>query len=247
MGFLDFSGRRIMVIGASSGIGQAAAVLLSQLGAELVLVGRNEKGLSQTKELLHNSLHHRAVPYDVTDLEHSSALFDMAVEDGKKLDGLVYCAGIARPVPLRAISPAGFTEIFSVNYFGFIRMVQCYARRKYNNGGSIIGVSAVNAHYPQKCMTLYSASKAAIEASVSTLALELGQQGIRINSVIPGAVDTPMVRDTEPTALASIVSKQLLGMQKPEDIANMIAFLLSERASTITGRNIFVDGGVLGQ
>ena len=236
-----------MVIGASSGIGQAAAVLLSQLGAELVLVGRNEKGLSQTMALLHNSPHHRAAPYDVTDLERSSALFDMAVEDGKKLDGLVYCAGIARPVPLRAISQASFTDIFSVNYFGFIQMVQRYAQRKYNNGGSIIGVSAVNAHYPQKCMTLYSASKAAIESSVSTLALELGQQGIRINSVIPGAVDTPMARDTEPAALASIVSKQMLGMQKPEDIANIIAFLLSERASTITGRNIFVDGGMLGQ
>ncbi|MBR4153935.1 MAG: SDR family oxidoreductase [Paludibacteraceae bacterium] len=96
-------------------------------------------------------------------------------------------------------------------------------------------------------MTLYSASKAAVEAAVRNLALELSGQQIRINSVIPGAVNTPMAKNVEENILNAIVAKQLLGMQVPEQIANLIVYLLSDRSDAITGRNIFVDGGMLGQ
>ena len=121
------------------------------------------------------------------------------------------------------------------------------AKKKYNIGGSIVGISALNAHYPQKCMTLYSASKAAVEATIRSLALELSGQHIRINSVIPGAVNTPMAKSVELHTLNTIVAKQLLGIQSPEQIANLISFLLSDKSDAITGRNIFVDGGMLGQ
>ena len=148
---------------------------------------------------------------------------------------------------MRAISFKDYDLLFSVNYYGFLNMVQHYSRRKYNNGGSVVAISAVNKHYPQKCMTLYAASKAAIEASVRTLAIELSDLNIRINSVVPGAVNTPMAASVEEEALTRIVSRQLLGMQEPGEIANVIAFLLSDSASAITGRNIFADGGMLGQ
>ena len=236
-----------MVVGASSGIGRATAVLLSKLGAELLLVSRNVEKLERLKSEIDVEGKHRCMPFDVTDFDHYSELFDEAVSDGKKLDGLVYCAGTAKPVPLRVITLSEYSRLFAVNYYGFICMTQHYAKRKYNEGGSIVGVSAMNAHHPQKCMTLYASSKEAIEASVRSLALELTAHGIRINSVIPGAVDTKMSKSVDETTLNSIVERQLLGIQKPDDIANVIVFLLSGRSNAITGRNLYVDGGMLGQ
>lgn len=247
MPFIDFSGKKIMVIGASSGIGQATAILLDKLGAKLILVSRNTENLKKTKNMLVNSDDHMVITYDSTEFANSKVLFDRAILDGQKLSGFVYCAGMAKAIPLRVISYNEYCNIFSTNYYGFVNLVQCFAKRKYNDGGSIVGISALNSHYPQKCMTLYSASKAALESTVRTLAIELSDINIRINSVIPGAVDTPMSEGIEKEALGRIISKQLLGMQKPDEIANLIAFLLSNRSSAITGRNIFVDGGMLGQ
>ena len=247
MTYCDFTGKRIMVVGASSGIGQATCELLADLGAAVVLVSRNKEKLEEIKGRLPFNSRHMVIPYDSTDYDNSKKVFEAAVKDNGKLDGLVYSAGIAKPVPLRVISAKDYDSLFSVNYYGFLNMVQQYSRRKYNNGGSIVAISAVNKHYPQKCMTLYAATKAAIEASVRTLAIELSDLNIRINSVIPGAVNTPMASSVEEDALTRIVSRQLLGIQEPAEIANVIAFLLSDSASAITGRNIFADGGMLGQ
>lgn len=247
MNFMNFSNKKIMIVGASSGIGRATAILLSQLGASLVLVARNFNRLDETRCLLEQPEKHLVISYDATKYDGCKALFDQAIDDGKKLSGMVYAAGVAKVVPLRILTYSDYENIFNVNFYGFLAMTQYYAKRKYNSGGSIVGISALNAHYPQKCMTLYSASKAAIETSVRNLAIELAAQQIRINSIIPGAVDTPMARSAEEGMFNSIVEKQLLGLQKPEEVANLIVFLLSERATAITGRNLFVDGGMLGQ
>ena len=239
MRFIDFSDRKIMVIGASSGVGEKTSILLSQLGAKVVLASRNIEKLEMVKARLLNPDKHVAISYDVRDVESGKDFFDQAVVDGHKLSGLVYCTGIAKATE--------YSDIFSVNYYGFVNVVNLFAKKKYNAGGSIVAVSAVNAHYPQKCMTLYASSKLAVEAAVRTLSLELADQGIRINSVIPGAVDTPMTKEVNALMLESIASKQLLGMQKPEQIADFIVYLLSDRANAITGRNLFSDGGMLGQ
>lgn len=236
-----------MIAGASSGIGQATSVLLSRLGAKLVLVSRDADRLEVTKDMLLWPAAHTVIPYDSTDLESCKDVFDKAVADGKKLSGFVYCCGTAKAIPLRAVSYTEYSNIFFVNYYGFLHMIKYFAKRKYNDGGSIVAVSALNAHYPQKCMTVYASSKAAIEAAVRTLAVELADVNIRINSVIPGAVDTPMSGCVDKTTLERIISRQLLGMQQPDEIANLIAFLLSARSGAITGRNIFTDGGMLGQ
>ncbi len=247
MSFIDFSEKKIMVVGSASGIGRQTAILLASLGASLVLVDKDEQKLLDVKKELTNDETHIVIPYDVRDYESGKLIFDKAVQDGQKLDGLVYTVGIARPIPLRVISSNEFETIFSINYFGFINCVSLYAKKKYNNGGSIVGISAVNAHNPQKCMTLYAASKAAIEASVKTMSLELVDQNIRINAIIPGAVATPMSETINKEILDNIVSKQLLGIQTPEQIADYIVFLLSNRSSSVTGRSLYADGGMLGQ
>ena len=154
---------------------------------------------------------------------------------------------IAKAVPLRIMTADEYNSIFAVNYFGFVNMVSMYSKRKFNTGGSIVGISAVNVHVPQKCMTLYASSKAAVEAAVKTMALELADQRIRVNAVIPGAVASPMSDMIDKNTMEEIVSHQLLGMLTPEQIANFIVFLLSDKSSAITGRSIYADGGALGQ
>ena len=247
MPFFDFSNKKIMVVGGDSGIGRQTVLLLDQLGASVVIVGRNNEKLMDVKACLSNSRSHLYLQYDVTDFSGCKDLFESAILDGKKLDGLVYSAGIAKAVPLRIMTADEYNSIFAVNYFGFVNMVSMYSKRKFNTGGSIVGISAVNVHVPQKCMTLYASSKAAVEAAVKTMALELADQRIRVNAVIPGAVASPMSDMIDKDTMEEIVSHQLLGMLTSEQIANFIVFLLSDKSSAITGRSIYADGGALGQ
>lgn len=243
---LDFTGKKILVTGASSGIGQAAAVLLSQLGAGVVLVARSEEKLHATWKMMENGALHQIIPFDVRNFREYDGLFEKATEDGVKLSGLVHSAGIAKATPLKILKKESIDEIFEVNVTSFLCLAAKYAKRKFSDGGSIVGISAVNAHYPQKCMGVYAASKGALEASVSTMAVELSKQNIRINSVIAGAVRTPMTDSLDAETVRSIEAKQLYGALKAEQVANTIAFLLSDASSGITGRNIYTDGGYFG-
>lgn len=240
----DFTDKKIMVTGASSGIGRATAVLLDSLGAELVLCDRDEENLQKVVAELS---HARGIPFDLLSFDDYDGLFSQAVSEGKKLNGLVHCAGIVSVTPLKIMQPQLIHNIMDINLTSFMMLCSSYSKRKYSIGGSIVGISAANAHTPQKCMSVYAASKAAVEASVKTMALELAKSNIRINCIAPGAVNTPMSQNTDEETLKKIVSRQLLGMCEPSQIASVAAFLLSEASSAITGRTVFADGGMLGQ
>lgn len=247
MDLMNLQNRKILVTGASSGIGRAVSILASQLNASVVLCGRNEGALEKTMAMMNHPEKHHSISFDVKEFEAYDEVFREAVSDGILLDGLVHCAGIAKVTPVRMMTPSIIKEIMETNFYSFMSLVNAYAKKKYSCGGSIVAVSAANTHYPQKCMSVYAASKAAVEASVKTMALELAAQKIRINCVAPGAVNTPMMQVSSEEALQKILEKQLLGAGKPEDIANVIAFLLSDASSFITGRCVYADGGMLGQ
>ncbi|MBR1579809.1 MAG: SDR family oxidoreductase [Selenomonadaceae bacterium] len=243
---IDLIDKKFMVTGASSGIGRATSVLLSKLGAKIVACGRNEQRLDETLAQCEGSDHIK-LAFDVRDIASYKNIFGQATADGRKLDGLVYCAGIATPTPLRVMSEETIREVLDVNLISFMMMVATYAKKPFNNGGSIVAISSINAHYPHKCMSAYAASKLALEGAAKTLSLELADKNIRVNCVIAGPVQTEMVQAVLPTSAEQIIRHALLGVLEPEDVADSIVFLLSDASRRITGRAMYVDGGYLGQ
>ncbi|MDP1510654.1 SDR family oxidoreductase [Paenibacillus sp. CMAA1739] len=246
---LDFRERKILVTGASSGIGKATAIYLSKLGAQIILNGRNEERLNETMLQLTGE-NHQILAADLAKEEELSHIFDQVVQDGIKLNGMVHCAGIPYVMPLQSLSKKRLSEVMEANFFPFIELVRQYAKKKYSSGGSIVCISSILSVQPRAYETGYIASKAAMNVAVTSLAFELVKKGIRINGILAGNIMTEMVQETlkeyaNEEHLNNVIEKSLLGVGEPDDIASVCAFLLSDMARFITGRNMYADGGFL--
>lgn len=242
---VDLTDKKIIVTGASSGIGKETAILLSRLGARVVLVARNEDRLLKTMSMLENGEHSYFV-YDLSQLEGISNLIERIVnKDNRKIDGLVHSAGVSAIIPLQNINYEKMDQVMKINFYSFIELVKVVTLKKYSSGGSIVAISSIASTQGEKCQTIYSASKAAMDASIRTLAIELVKKKIRINSVMPGLINSEMTNQVPISSLqtSELTRAQLLGIGKPIDVANMIAFLISEASGFITGRSVYVDGG----
>lgn len=244
----DFTGKKIVVTGASSGIGRAAAIKLSQQGAAVFLIGRDKTRLEETVSFMSGEGNR----YYVKDLSEDGGIkeiYDDIVSDGSKIDGLVYCAGITKVVPVSMLGKKAMDESMTVNLYSFAEMAGLLSKKKYHNRSSIVGISSIAARYPQKCQGVYVAAKAAMNAMVSSMAIELAEKDIRINSVMPGSVNTEMLKtafeDKTDEEKSRALSCQVLGLSEPDDIANVVMFLLSDASRMITGREIYADGGYL--
>lgn len=247
-----FKDKTILITGASSGIGRAVAIAVSREGGKVILLARNAEQLEKTLSLMDNENMHLVIPFDLNQFDQYPQLFKHIKEGGYILDGLVHCAGIAPVLPLRTIKREQIQKVFDIHYFAFIELVKFYAKKGTSNGGSIVGISSINAHVPQKCMTAYSSAKSAVEAACRNLSLELTDKGTRINSVVVGGVNTNMAANTgqflaglpKEGAATQVARVQLLDIATPEQIAGPVLFLLSEDSSYITGRELYVDGGM---
>lgn len=236
--------KKILVTGASSGIGRATAIYLSKLGSCLVITGRDEERLDITLRQLEGT-NHTALVANLTEMEDMSSLFDQVVNDGIRLNGLVHCAGIAYVMPLKNLTKKRLMESFNINYFSFMELCRQYSKNKYSDRGSIVGISSVAAERADQCQTAYSAAKAAMDISTQALSIELIKKGIRINTVLPGMIMTEIIeKSNDIGADVGILGKsQLMGIGQPDDIAAACAFLISDMSKFITGRRLFVDGG----
>lgn len=240
---IDLTNKKIVVTGASSGIGRAVCILLSQLGAKVMLTGRKEEELQNTLEQMTGE-GHCCFPCDLSDLDNIESLIrDIVDSDGKKLDGLVHCAGISVRAPIRNLDYAKMDAVMKINFYAFVELVKQYAR-KNSNGGSIVGISSYAAINGATGQTVYAASKAALDAAVISMSKELCKKQIRINSVRPGFVNTAMYENSKKQlGNDKLGENQLLGVGEPEDVANLIAFLLSDASKFITGSNYMIHGG----
>lgn len=244
----DFTGKRIVVTGCTSGIGKATAIRLSEQGAEVCLVARNEKKVEDTLRLLSGD-GHKSYISNLGESGGYKEIFDDIVSDGHKIDGLVYCAGIAKILPVSMLSKKTMDESMTTNLYSFVEMVSLLSKKKYHEKTCIVGVSSISTLYPQKCQGIYVATKSAMNAMVTSMAIELAEKNIRINTVMPSSTNTQMLKEafenkTEEQIKESI-EQQVLGLIEPEDVADIIMFLLSDASRMITGREIYADGGYI--
>lgn len=249
--FIDLTGKKILVVGASSGIGRQTAVTLGALGADLILMSRSKEKLEElASELAQSGGTHSVCVQDVGDLDAIDGCVAQITADHGKLDGLVYSAGVTNDRPLAMFKPAVVEETLRVNLNGFIETVRCTTRKnRFNPGMRIVGVSSSGAFIGKKAHMAYCASKAGMDGAIRCMAKELADKGICINSVAPGMIRTRMYErflednNWDSSANDRLLKRQYLGIGRPEDVANAIAFLISPAARFITGVCLPVDGG----
>ncbi len=244
---LDLTGRAILVTGASSGIGRETARLISQLGARVILVGRSEERLEETLRSLDGG-GHRAEPFDLSLTDEIPLWLKSISASSGPLHGLVHSAGIQRLRPLRVLTSAVLQEVMRTNLDAAVSLTKGFRQKGvFAANASVVLLSSVMSLVGQAGVTAYAASKGAINAVTRALAVELAPEHIRVNCVAPGYVETEMAAalwsSLTQDQRSAIESMHLLGVGKPRDVANAVAFLLSETARWITGTVLVVDGG----
>lgn len=245
---LDFTGKQILLTGATSGIGKETAILLSNLGAKMILFDIDELNLKETTSHLSGSGHH-FFNFDLSDLNCIEPKIKEVVTTLGRFDGFVHCAGIRCRRPLSMITPKVLNKIISLNFGSFIELVRCITKKNsFNDGLSIVGISSVSSQKGGSSVTAYAASKAAMDCAVRCLAKELAPKKIRLNTVVPAQINTPAYinfLEMNGGPEAATLSRQYLGLGEPVDVACIIAFLLNSCSKFITGSSIPVDGGFL--
>ena len=245
--FLDFKNKTILITGASAGIGFSTAVLLESLGANLVLHASKEESIKKLKTIFKSNRHlffqaDFSNPYDIESKFKEIVL-------GIKFDGYVNCVGIRSRRPINLIKPSHTNQILNTNITSFLEMVRVITKKnQFNPGLSIVSISSISSTVGGSSVTIYAASKAAIDAAIRCLAKELHKKSIRINSVISGQINTEAYKDlmnSKTDKIDQVLDRQYLGLGEPKDVANVILFLLSENSKFITGSSVSADGGFL--
>ncbi len=249
---LSLLGKSIVVTGASAGIGRGTAVLLSELGARVTLVGRNQARLDDTLGQVTGE-GHRVALFDFENTDAIGDWFAGLVAEQGPFDGLVHSAGIGSMLPLRALTTSHIDDVMRINVIAAMALTKAFSRKRaFQPGASIVLVSSVAGLAGVPVRTAYSASKGAVIAFARSAAMELAKSGIRVNCVAPAYVKTEMFEEAFKTITPEQMQKliettQPLGVGTPLDVAHAIAFLLAETGRWITGSVLAVDGGYTGQ
>lgn len=245
---MDLSGKRIMVTGASSGIGRAAARIFSQLGANIVLLGRNAERLESARASLAGD-DHSTCAFDLTAVNEIPALMKKIAKENGPFSGLFHSAGVGGIKMINILKEHDIDNIFSSSIKAALLLARGFCQKGVGEpeGGSLVFMSSASSLCGVAGMAVYAASKAAIDGAMRSLACELAPKGIRVNSIVAGAIKTEMhdglaktINDQE---LAAYEQKHLLGFGTSEDVAYAAAFLLSNAGRWITGTALIVDGG----
>jgi NAD(P)-dependent dehydrogenase (short-subunit alcohol dehydrogenase family) len=244
-------GKNFLVTGAASGVGKATSLILSNLGANLILVDINKEGLCETrKECRQTDV---ALTIDLSDASAIREKIMTGVKDFGKLNGLVHIAGIPYIAPLKAVSSTRCDEVYKLNTYAAIELAKIFTDRHVYAGekGSLVFISSVYALVGSSANVCYAMSKAALHGITKALSIELAPRGIRVNCVAPGFIKTKMLNQSEGLFneghQEQLAGLHPLGLGEPEDVGFAVAYLLSDAAKWVTGSILSVDGGFTSQ
>ena len=247
MTWIDLRGKVAVVTGGGSGIGRGIALGLAAVGAHVVVLDRNEAGAAVAAEISRSD---RRAEFFVCDVASDDSVARVAQELTTKVGPasiLVNNAGTMLPGGLDAMSMTDWDHILSVNLTGYLRCARVFGEPMLARGaGAVVHVASIAASFPESYSGAYSVTKAGVVMLSRQLAVEWGPRGVRSNVVSPGMTRTPMTEAIYQApgvheARRALVPAQRIG--RPEDIADAVVFLASERASYVTGEEIVVDGG----
>jgi short-subunit dehydrogenase len=237
--------KNIIITGATSGIGFSSAVRLDEPQNNLILVGRSIEKLNILSKNIKTS--HQILQIDLTEVEKIKDLFN---NFPYKITGFVHAAGTESVNPLKLVNYKKFDEIMRLHVYSFIEIVKCIDKNKNKTDEyetSIVALSSIASDNGGIGQSMYSASKSALEAVGRVLTKELAPKRIRVNTIKPGLVNTAMtgrwMRKVGISGLPELAKMQINGIASPEEIADLITFLLSERSKHIAGTQINIDGG----
>jgi len=235
--------KTILVTGASSGIGKAIAIECSKMGAKVVITGRNEQRLQETYEQLEGA----QPAYIVADLTKKEDIETLINQIGS-LNGLVNCAGLTITKPFKFLQEEDIQEVMTVNFNAPLLLTQLLIKKKkLQKISSIVFISSISGTKVSLIgNSIYSASKGAINGICKGLALELAPQQIRVNTVVPGMVETNIVSGGEIAEEQLEIDRQKYPLKrygKPEEVAYAVVYLLSGASGWVTGSNLLIDGG----
>jgi NAD(P)-dependent dehydrogenase (short-subunit alcohol dehydrogenase family) len=238
--------KKILVTGATSGIGLALCESLINNSFTVIAIGRDESKIAHLKEHYHpDSFSFESL--DLNNFENYNSFFDKHLEN-LKFDGFVHCAGMEETLPLSLYTPDRMQAIFNINVFSGVELLRYFSKKKYSNdGASVVFISSVMAELGQPGKIGYCATKSAILGIVKSAALEFSKRKFRVNAIAPGVVNTPMTQKLfgliDDENINRIKEMHPLGIGEVQDVIPIISFLLSENSKWITGQNIIVDGG----
>ena len=238
----SLQGKTILVTGASSGIGQATAIACAQMGADVVITGRDAERLQATADLMGEAKGQIVADLIVQeDVEKLVAAFP-------PLDGAVLCAGNSTTLPLQFGTREKFDDMFDVNFFAPVELLRLmYKKKVLQKGASVVLIASIGGtHSFMPGNGVYGASKAALNSVMKYAAREYASRKVRVNSICPGMVDTPLIHRGTITEeqLAEDAKRYPLGRYgRPDDIAHGAIYLLSDASSWLTGHDLVIDGG----
>lgn len=245
----DLSGKVICITGASSGIGRQCAITCSQLGATVILLARNEMRLEETLSQMEKPERHSAYSIDLTEYGKVEQIVKEAVAKKGRINGVLHCAGISTTLPLKMVTSEKLEEFFQTNVFAAYNLTKevCKVGNFAKEGGSIVFFSSVMGSVGASGKSLYSMTKGALLSGARSLACELAKKNIRVNTISPGVVITPINSNlphiADPEKRKLLEQQHLLGLGKTTDIANACVYLLSDASKWVTGIDLCVDGG----
>lgn len=243
------AGGLYLVTGASSGIGQASAIAIARLGGRVIAGGRDEARLARTLAALPGDGHASSAA-SLTDADQAAEWVAGLAETHGTVSGIFHAAGTEFIRPAKLVKQDHLDQVFGDSVFAALGIARALTRKNVLvDGGSAVFMSSVAGSSGQAGMTAYSAARAGIDGMVRPLACELSSRRIRVNSIVAGAVATPMharaTASLAADALADYEKSHPLGFGEASDIANAAVFLLSDASRWITGTTLVVDGGYM--